>query len=392
MKGKTFLILLVAAGVLVALAFLRFSDDRHTGDTNMGKKLFSDLPVNQVASITIADTTSSVTLIKGDKTWQVKERSDYPADFGELRDTVVKLSRLKIGRSFTGTDESLTRLSLLAPSAAEEKGRGTQMILKDSSGAVLADVILGQTRQSDGGGSGGQYLKKSDDDTVYLVDGSFRFLKTAPADWLQDEILNIKADAIASVTCYADDAAEPVYSLSRPEKGQKPQMTPIPPDRNVDSTKIDQVFDAMAPLTLDDVVSADEHPQTGDTGSRRLVYQLYDGRQITLLPESDDKDHYWLRVTAETVAVETTDTDAPATSETSENADSDKAPEADAVEDKAAEDKKEADAPVVKTAEQIDADVRPWVFSVKKWQFDSFITQPDGLLEAVEKEGEQASK
>ena len=388
MKGKTFFVLLVVAGILVALTFLRFSDERQAGDANMGKKLFPDLPVNQVASITITDATSSVTLTKGDKTWQVKERNDYPADFGDLRDAVVKLSRLKIGRSFTGTADSLTRLSLLVPTAEEEKGKGTQMILKDSSDAVLADVILGQTRQSDGGGSGGQYLKKSDDDTVFLVDASFRFLKTEPAEWLQDEILNIKADAIASVTCYTDDETEPVYTLSRLEKGKKPQMSPIPSGRTVDLAKIDQVFDALAPLTLDDVAPANDHPQAGDAASGRLVYRLYDGRQITIFPESDEKDQYWLRIAAEAVAAETTDTasDASTTADASDTNDQDDAPKADA-----AEDKKEADAPVVKTAEEINADVQPWVFSVKKWQFDSFITQPDGLLEPVEKEGEQAS-
>lgn len=390
MKGKTFLVLLVVAGILVALTFLRFSDDRQAGDANLGKKLFPDLPVNQVASITITDATSSVTLTKGDKTWQVRERSGYPADFGELRDAVVKLSRLKIGRSFTGTTESLARLSLLAPTAKEEKGKGTQMILKDSSDAVLTDVILGQTRQSDGGGSGGQYLKKSDEETVFLVDASFRFLKTEPAEWLQDEILNIKADAIASVTCYTDDQTEPVYTLSRLEKGKKPQMAPIPSGRTVDSAKIDQVFDALAPLTLDDVAPADDHPQAGDTVTRRLVYRLYDGRQITLFPESDEKDQYWLKITAENVVAEATDTDTDADASTTSDA-SDAKDQDDATGADVDEDKKEADAPVVKTAEEINADVHPWVFSVKKWQFDSFITQPDELLETVEKEEGQAT-
>ena len=378
MKGKTFLILLVVAGVLVALAFLRFSDQRQKGDAKMGHKLFADLPVNQVSSITIVDAKNRLTLIKGDKMWQVKERSGYPADFGELRDVVVKLSRLKIGRSFTGSAESLARLSLLTPSAAEEQGGGTRLTLKDSSGKVLADVILGQTRQTEGGGSGGQYLKKTDDETVFLVDGSFRFLKTTPADWLKDEILNIKADEVASVACFAGDTPEPVYTLDRPEKGKAPQMTPIPSGRSVDSAKIDQVFDALAPLTLDDVAAADEVPKSNDAGARRLVYRLYDGRQITLLPFTGDKENYWVRVTAEQITGETADAD-PAASATSGDEEQGKAS------DKGADAKKDADTPPVKTAEQINHELSAWVFSVKKWQFDSFITQPDGLLEVIEK-------
>ena len=42
----------------------------------------------------------------------------------------------------------------------------------------------------------------------------------------------------------------------------------------------------------------------------------------------------------------------------------------------------------IKTAQQIDEDVRPWVFTIKKWQFDSLITQPEMLLEEVKAEGE----
>ena len=85
MKGKTFLILLVAAGVLAALSFLRFGGGKNTGAVKMGEQLLADLTVNEVATVTIADSENSVTLIKGDPVWQVKERSGYPADFDELR-------------------------------------------------------------------------------------------------------------------------------------------------------------------------------------------------------------------------------------------------------------------------------------------------------------------
>jgi hypothetical protein len=381
MKGKTFLILLVAAGVLVALAFLRFRDQKQTADINMGQKLFADLPVNQVASVTLADAEHSVTLVKGDNVWQVEQRSGYPADFGELRDMVVKLSRLKIGRSFTASSESLTRLSLLAPSAADAKGRGTQMTLKDASGKVLADIILGQTRKTDEGGSGGQYLKKTDSDTVFLVDNSFRFLKTAPAEWLQKQILDVKADDIASVACYAGDNPQPVYTLTRPEKGKAPQMDAVPAGRKIDSAKVDQVFDALAPLTVDDVAAADENPTPPDGGARRLVYRLFDGRQIAVFPESDGKETYRLRVTAEDAAGQ------PAADAKAESTSGDKEKNKTS-ETAAAESKPDAKPPVVKTAKQMNDELRPWVFLVKKWQFDSFITQPDALLETVKKKAD----
>jgi hypothetical protein len=376
MKGKTFLILLVAAGVLVALSFLRFGGDKHTGTVKMGDRLFADLPVNTVAGITIADAENRVTLVKGEKVWQVEERNGYPADFDELRDTVVKLSRLKIGRSFTGSPESLARLSLTSPSAPDNAGAGRQITLKDRDGKILADLILGQTRETDGGGSGGQYLKMTAADTVFLVDGDFRFLKTAPAEWLKKEVLDIRADDVASVACYAGDAPTPVYTLSRPEKGQAARMTPVPPGRTADTAKIDQVLDALAPLTLDDVkTGTDNHPAT-ESKLPRLVYHLYDGRRISIFPASDGEERFFLRIAAEAdpspSVAEAVESTAPAT-------------------DKDQPQAEEAKPSVPKTARQLNEELSPWVFSVKKWQYDSFITLPESLLESVKTEGEGSS-
>jgi hypothetical protein len=374
MKGKTFLILLVAAGVLVALSFLRFGGEKHTGAVKMGDRLFADLPVNAVAGITIADSENRVTLVKGEKVWQVEERNGYPADFDELRDTVVKLSRLKIGRSFTGSPESLARLSLSPPSAPEAKAAGRRITLKDQAGKILADVILGQTRETEDGGSGGQYLKKADADTVFLVDGDFRFLKTTPAQWLKKQVLDIRADGVESVVCYSGDAPTPVYTLSRPKKGESARMTPVPPGRTADSAKIDQVLDALAPLTLDDVKTGkDNHPAT-ESKLTRLVYHLYDGRRISIFPESDGEDSFFLRITAEAdpSVAEAVESTAPAT-------------------DKDQPQAEETIPPAPKTARQLNEELSPWVFSVKKWQYDSFITLPESLLESVKTEREGSS-
>ena len=185
MKGKTLLILLVATGILVGLAALRFSGEKNAADVKMGAKLFADLPVNAVTRVAVTDAADQVTLVKGDAYWQVHERSGYPADFDKLRDMVVKLSRLKVGRSFSGTPESLTRLSLGAPSAEKDAAAGQRITLTDASGTVVGDVIVGQTRQGDGGGAGGQYLRKADADTARVYWGMVSAVRSvAPLAWL----------------------------------------------------------------------------------------------------------------------------------------------------------------------------------------------------------------
>ena len=374
MKGKTFLILLVATGLLLAFWFFHFGKDEHTGQVKMGDKLFADLPVNAVTTVTIVDSENRVVLVKGDKVWQVEDRVGYPADFDQLRELVVKLSRLKIGRSFSASTESLIRLSLMAPSATDTSSTGKQITLTDASGTILADVILGQSRETDSGEGGGQYLKKGDADTVFLVDGSFRFLKTEPAQWLKKEILNVNAEEVKSVSCYTGDARTPVYTLLRPDRGEMARMTPVPPGRTADPAKIDQVLDALAPLTLDDVQAADGKLAVQESAWPRLVYDLYDGRQISIFPTFDGKESYTLRVTAEDSMTPTQAASAP---------------ESQPVDEKTKAE--ETAAPTPKSAQQLNEALSPWVFSIKKWQFDSFITQPGALLEEVKKKDEGTS-
>jgi len=375
MKGKTFAILLLVAGLLVALALIPNGKDTGPTGPKMGDRLFADLPVNQVAEVTLADAGNRTTLVKGETVWQVKDRNGYPADFDQIRDTVVKLSRLKIGRGFAGDSETLARLSLLPPSDPDASGRGSRVVLKDTSGKTLADLVLGQVRSTEGGGSGGQYLKKGDADTVFLVDASFRFLKAAPAEWLQKEVLNIKADAVQSVACYAGKEPEPVYSLTRPEKGQAAELKPVPEGRSVDANRIDQVMEALAPLTLDDVQPADGPPVASDA-QFKLVYSLYDGREIVVYPLAEAGERYTLRVEAREKPGE----NVPAEEEQTES------PDADENGDEEKTDAETDAAPAVKTAREINQSLVPWTFVIKKWQFDSFATRPESLLKEVKKE------
>jgi len=384
MKSRTFLLLLVVTGVLAALAFFRFGGVDQKGAGPMGQELLADLPVNQVAKVEIIDAENEVTLVKGETVWQVEERNGYPADFDELRKLVVKLSKVKIGRTFAGTTDSIARLSLASPRKDGAKGKGKQIILQNESGDTLADVIVGETRKSEAGTGGGQYLKKSEADDVYLVDEGFPFLKASPPEWLKKEVLNIGSDDVASVTCYAGKERSPLYALSRPQKGETAQLNPVPEGRKENRSKIDQVFDALSPLTLEDVESADQMEDIDPTEQIRLVYRLYDGREVTVLPKASDGDSYTVRLRAKEVdpAIKVSQQDTPDAASEDETATSEEEP-GEETEAESAENKKD-----IKSAVQLDEEMRPWIFTIKKWQYDSLITDPELLLEEKEKKDE----
>src|SRR5512139_4033631 len=78
----------------------------------MGKKLLGDLPVNDVTQITIKNGTNQLDLVKAEDVWRVRQRNDYPANFSEISDFLLKAKDLKIVQTEKVGPSQLARLSL----------------------------------------------------------------------------------------------------------------------------------------------------------------------------------------------------------------------------------------------------------------------------------------
>src|SRR5437879_2184934 len=93
-----------------------------SGDPVIGKKLLGEFPVNDVAHIAIKQDTNELNLVKKDDLWRVRERSEYPANYTEISDFLLKARDLKIVQHERVGPTQLPRLSLVA-------GRGTDPAL-----------------------------------------------------------------------------------------------------------------------------------------------------------------------------------------------------------------------------------------------------------------------
>jgi hypothetical protein len=436
MKLKSLLILLVITSVLAGLSTLMLRPKK-TAQTKIGALLFPDLPVNQVARMTLTNTESSVTLVKGSAVWQVENRYGYPADFDQIIDFVRKFSKLKVGRSFEGNAETLARLHLIDPtssqtvseesvsqesvseesvsqesaseesatqesatqeSATQESGAqksGTRVQLADAEGKAIATYILGSTRSADSG-SGGQYLRQADSTTVYLVDESFRFLKKKPAEWIQQNLLDIEEAEVRQVACYPAGADKPRFTVSRPEKGKPAALMEVPKDRKADPVKIEQLFGALAPLKIKDIAAERQVPAPAMEDALHLTYTLYNGQQIHIFPHKvgdGDNAHYELKAF---VTYQAPPEDAAAgaaakpAANAAEEAAADTAQKASSDTDQNTATPEEEKAPTAEEVQALTDDLGAklggWTFLIEEWQYKSFITEVGGLLEEVKKE------
>src|SRR4051812_5872147 len=96
-KQLTILIVLVAVIGGAGLALFKKQNSAYTPtDQKLGQKLFPKLPVNDVAQIQIKQSGGELNLVKQDDLWRVKERNNYPANFSQISDFLLKAGDLKI--------------------------------------------------------------------------------------------------------------------------------------------------------------------------------------------------------------------------------------------------------------------------------------------------------
>jgi len=158
MKQKQLIILLVLVVALGVVGYVLRRNQQDAfikgGGPSVDKKLFGDLPVNDVAQISIKHATDELNLAKKDDLWRVRERSDYPANFADanrgtsIRDFLTKAKDVKIVQVETVGPTHLGRLQL-----APGEGSNSPVIvdLRDKDGKLIKSFSLGKkhTRKSD---------------------------------------------------------------------------------------------------------------------------------------------------------------------------------------------------------------------------------------------------
>lgn len=402
MKSKTFVILLIVCAALGGAAYLLVSGDGRTESASeMGAPLFSSLPVNETARIDIQGPAGQVTLQKGDPVWTVAERSGYPANFDEIVRTVKKLRDAAVGRSFEADEEARARLGLLPPDAdAPADQRATRLVLKSEGGDALAEILLGKAREATSG-TGGHYLMRETENRIYLVDTSFRSVKTDPAEWIDKSLLKVPAADVRSVAF--SRAGETIYRIERPEKGKDPEFTHRPDgyaDRTVKTPKLNSLVGVLANFQITDVADPEipEDEALGDDAV--LEYRLFDGTIYRIRPgaavtgdaETEDADKsYYVTVSADYEAppeppAPEPDEAAEAPSDDSAGSgenEADEAETADPADDPAveAEKRKQEQARLKQAAADLDAKIGKWTYIIPEWRYTNLITDPEDLFE-----------
>ncbi|GEM_PF-5401708 len=299
------------------------------------------LALEKAAKVILEGGGKSCRLHKGAGHWQVRDRYDYCADFERLTKLLRKIGRLKVGYAFAADKTILARLRLEGPPETQT-AKGVRVIVSDAEGREIADLVIGRQRQA-AAGSGGQFVRKTGENTVCLVDETFHLLNPGPEYWIQDDLISVEPKHIRQIESYTA-GGNLVYRVRRPAPSGPAVLEDAPEGRKVSRARVDQLFDALNPLKVADILG----PAPADAAKApHLVFRLDDGTVYTVFLLSGKHDGPYrllLRVTP-------------------------------------------AGRPATGTASSVIggcaalADPGLWLYGVEKWQFESFFTTAEQLLE-----------
>jgi hypothetical protein len=272
MNRKQFALILLALAILggAGLVLVNRHNQLWAGrESGMGDKVLPNFRFNDVAAIHI-QSADGFNLVRVDGVWRVRERSDYPANYEQIKQVLLKARDLKVIRAEKIGPSQLGRVGLNEPGQGAESG--TLVQFKDARGEVLDSLLIGKMHLRPQSGSDpfrlrglfdGRYvLSPKNAGHVLLISDDLACISPEPGSWLARDFFHI--ENAKSITLVSTNGAN-LWTLTR-ESGSWPwNLSDAAPGELLDANVASQIAEALAFLNFVDVASAKvapHHPLT----------------------------------------------------------------------------------------------------------------------------------
>ncbi|HWH67949.1 MAG TPA: DUF4340 domain-containing protein [Candidatus Sulfotelmatobacter sp.] len=308
-KQFTLLIgLMVVLGVAGLAVYKKQNAARSAGNAALGQKLLGTFPVNDVTHIAIKQGTNELNLVKKDDLWRVRERSDYPANYNEISDFLLKARDLKVVQTEQVGPSQLPRLALVP-------GQGTNAALvvdfKDQGDKTIKSLLLGKKHlrksnrpspmgddmgMGEGGFPDGRYVKVGVDAAeVAVISDPLANVEPKPDQWLSKDFF--KVEKVRSVAVTFPDAATNSWKLSRESETGEWKLAEAKPGEQLDAAKASAVPNPLSSPTFTDVDTASKPEQLGLDKPTVVALETFDNFTYTLKVGQKANDNYPLALT-----------------------------------------------------------------------------------------------
>ncbi|MDH5587770.1 MAG: DUF4340 domain-containing protein [Nitrospirota bacterium] len=278
MKSKTIGLL---AGITIVGIMLAVFVNREPSPTipQSGQLLFPDFMnvINDVKEIVIETKEQTVTLVRGENAWGVKEKSSYRANVEKVKQALVGMGDLHIHEPKTKNPELYERLGL--QDSNQEGSLSKTVTVKTADNSEVAKLVVGNQKPAKGNPRMSDiYVRKPGDPQTWLVIGNMP-LETVPGEWLDKEVTALTTKRVRQVTITHPNGDTLHLSKAKPEDLDF-LMDSIPAGFKVSSQfNVNNVVGTLVQLELEDVKPQSEIDFSAKPGVS-AVLETFDGLRL----------------------------------------------------------------------------------------------------------------
>jgi len=283
MNAKNLKILAAVFVVLVvAFLLLKQGDSGTAANTVLLPDLKSQ--INDVSVLRIRNGNDTVSVEKAGETWAIRERSDYPANVGTLRDLLLALADAKVIEYKTSRPDKYHLIGVNDPS---DEGSEAHEIAINGDGFEYV-VILGKPAQDSY-----RYARVGGQSQSLLIDQD-PDISAAAGSWLAPGLVDISAERIQRVSITHADGEEIVIEKAS-EEAEGFDVLDIPDGRELSYAGVaNGIADTLVELSLDDVRRA---PAEEVIPGTTTIFRTFDALRIEI-GIVEDGDSSWISVRA----------------------------------------------------------------------------------------------
>jgi len=249
-KGLGYYAVAAICVAFIAYVFLaeRSKETRHAEDALVFPHLLDRL--NAVDELRIASKHGDLRLFREDGHWLVANFSDYRADFGMVRKTLLGLSQIRIVDVVTDKSSDYAKLHV---SDVGEAGTETVVYRVASGEQALAELIVGRNRGAAAIGSLSEYyVRQPERSQAWLVEGVLPEFDS-PLQWLDPRIIDLDNNRVRAITVNTFDGDR--FRMARKSSRQNFRFENLPDGKSVRSQyRLNAVSQMLSQLDYADAI------------------------------------------------------------------------------------------------------------------------------------------
>jgi len=257
--------------VLVGIAVIQRSGRRppEIGRKVSDQSLFEGIDLRSLTSIDVEEGTNAVVLALQDGEWVVTSLYDYPADFERLADVIRSAADAETGRPVRSGNVDVSEYGF---------GRGARRIMLSTGNGEAAGIEVGALRHAaETAEYATQYfVRRIGDPSIYLVDYDFDKFSAIAEDWIDRQLIDIRAARIVEIR--TGDLVLREGQSGWMLEGMDPEKEELQPDA------VSRLQSALEYLSLDSLADPDRpDAELGFNQPDRYVAKTGDGLICTVL-------------------------------------------------------------------------------------------------------------